>query len=150
MTAMTDDMEVDFIASLLNPEHGWEVLSRAIFDSPLIPGINVNNGGTIVTGPDTPAKTSITYQIRSLALDLSIVAVAQLEDGVLNNIDVYFDGTTLSTDNGAIYSQLEVMSTTAVTDVQSKFSAFLRKKFAPEVSMTTGSELTAEGVLTIT
>ena len=125
--------EAEFLASLNNDEHAWELLARAYFFT-----------------PGTPTETNITYQLKSDPLDMQIVVTVKLEDDVLQNVVVYFDGTTLISSAINIYDKLELMAFEVRSSVKSSFSASIRKVFAPSAPMTATSGLTAEGTLTIT
>ena len=120
------------MASLNNDEHAWELVSRAYFFT-----------------DGMPTQTNITYQLGSEPLDLQLVATAKLEDSSLQEVVIYYQGTTLTSADTNIYDKLERMAADVKNEIKSTFSASVKKVFAPSASMDATSDLTATGTLTI-
>lgn len=152
MTAMNAQLEAALLASLENSEHGWVVVSAVTHVIPAAAGLTLNTGGLdpqTVTGPGTPEKVHITYQLSSEILNLTIIMMAELEDDEFTEMSVYYRGSSFTTNDASIHDQVASMAAPEIETQQSAFEALLKQIFAGPVSIQSNATLLATGEVSV-
>lgn len=149
MTAMNASLESSLLASLQNASHNWVMLAASSHTTPATAGVTLDVGGTTATSPGTPEKTTVTYQLQSEVLGLSVVMMAELENSVFTEMAVYFEGSAFITSSLSLYTQVSGMASPVVSDAQSSFEAILRRVYAGTSTMASGASLSATGEVTV-
>lgn len=146
MTTMSPSLVSALVASLSNPQHAWSVASAASHVTPSQPGLLINTGGltpVTVQGPPSDALLDKTFQLQSEPLELILVAMAHLRNGVFEDMDVYYRGTSFETSSALLYAAIVAIAEPEIETIASDFEAMVRKKFVT-------SQLSASGSMIVT
>jgi hypothetical protein len=161
MTAMTPALLTAIKNSLPNSQHAWEVVSAVTHSTPSMPGLSlavggvtlntggvtpqtVTGGASSVTGPASDALVDKTFQLKSEPLGLVLVVMAELRNGILDHLTVYYRGSGFTTDDEDLYDTIVAMADPELVTQQTEFETMIRKKFVTAVRSATAS-LTCTG-----